>query len=69
MRVDVEKMLLNQRIPIEMRLRIVKLETSQHLTSEFVRLREFIYVLMPPPSSTTSADATKAENEPRSSGN
>ncbi|CAA2938764.1 Hypothetical predicted protein [Olea europaea subsp. europaea] len=64
-RARVEEMLLDQRTLIEIRLRTVKLEIIQHVTNEFVRLREFISTLVPPSGSTTTAPTTKAENEPR----
>ncbi|CAA2961167.1 carboxymethylenebutenolidase homolog [Olea europaea subsp. europaea] len=43
---DVEELLLDQRILFEMRLRTVKLEIQQHVTSEFTSLREFLATLV-----------------------
>lgn len=52
-----------------MQLHTIKLETLQHMTSEFGRLREFISTHGLPLDSTTDADAIDAENEPRCLGN
>ncbi|CAA2935708.1 Hypothetical predicted protein [Olea europaea subsp. europaea] len=64
-RTEVEEMLLDQRTLIKILLRTVKFEIIQHVTNEFVRLREFISTLVPSSSSTTTAPMVEAENEPR----
>ncbi|CAA2934941.1 60S ribosomal L21-1-like [Olea europaea subsp. europaea] len=57
-------MLLDQRILIEMRLRTVKLETIQHVTEEFARLRDFISSLVFPSGGTSTFVAAPVVNEP-----
>ncbi|CAA2996802.1 Hypothetical predicted protein [Olea europaea subsp. europaea] len=64
-RAKVEKMLLDQRTLVEIRLHAVKLEIMQHVTHEFVKLREFNSTLIPPSGSSTTAPAGEAEIEPR----
>ncbi|CAA2975411.1 cell number regulator 6-like [Olea europaea subsp. europaea] len=62
-REKVEELLLDQRILIEMRLRIVKLEIIQHVTSEFTKLREFIATLVPPSGPIPTAAVTDVVTE------
>ncbi|CAA3006159.1 Hypothetical predicted protein [Olea europaea subsp. europaea] len=64
-RTEVEEMLLDQRTLIEIRFRTVKLEIIQHVTNEFVRLREFISTLVPLSGSRTTVPTAEAENESR----
>ncbi|CAA3029310.1 Hypothetical predicted protein [Olea europaea subsp. europaea] len=64
-RTKVEEMLLDQRTLIKILLHTVKFEIIQHVTNEFVRLREFISTLVPSSSSTTTAPTVDTENEPR----
>ncbi|CAA2998700.1 Hypothetical predicted protein [Olea europaea subsp. europaea] len=63
-RAKVEEMLLAQRTLIGIPLHTVKLEIIQHVTNEFVRLREFISTLVPPSGSATTVPTAEAKNEP-----
>ncbi|CAA2998623.1 Hypothetical predicted protein [Olea europaea subsp. europaea] len=47
MRAEVEELLLNQRTLIKIRLCTIKLEIMQHVTDEFVKVRDFISTLVP----------------------
>ncbi|CAA2998469.1 Hypothetical predicted protein [Olea europaea subsp. europaea] len=58
---EVEELLLDQRIFLEIRLRTVKLEIEQHVTSEFKKLQEFLATLMAPAGQTTAAVATPVD--------
>ncbi|CAA3027690.1 Hypothetical predicted protein [Olea europaea subsp. europaea] len=64
---DVQGMLLDQRILIEMWLRIVKLEIMQHVSDEFKKLKDFISPVVPASGSTTTARAADVDPEPRQS--
>ncbi|CAA2969317.1 Hypothetical predicted protein [Olea europaea subsp. europaea] len=65
---DVEELLLDQRILFEMRLRIVKLEIQQHVTSVCTSLREFLGTLVARAGPTTAEPATRAKMEAGVSG-
>ncbi|CAA2967557.1 Hypothetical predicted protein [Olea europaea subsp. europaea] len=59
---EVEELLLDQRTLIEIRLRTVKLEIMQHVTDEFVKVRDFISTLiLPAPSRSTPPTAQAAK--------
>ncbi|CAA3008212.1 Hypothetical predicted protein [Olea europaea subsp. europaea] len=60
----VEELLLDQRILFKMRLRIVKLEIQQYVTSECTGLREFIAALVAPPVPTIAPGSTGTIVEP-----
>ncbi|CAA2968509.1 Hypothetical predicted protein [Olea europaea subsp. europaea] len=60
---DVEELLLDQRILFEMRLRTVKLEIQQHVTSECTSLREFLAALVARAGLTTAEPTTRVETE------
>ncbi|CAA3016114.1 Hypothetical predicted protein [Olea europaea subsp. europaea] len=60
---EVEELLLDQRILFEMQLWTVKLEIQQYVTSECIRLREFIVVLVAPLVPTTALGSTGANVE------
>ncbi|CAA3025224.1 Hypothetical predicted protein [Olea europaea subsp. europaea] len=61
---EVEELLLDQRTLIEIRLRTVKLEIMQHVTYEFVKVRDFISTLVPPAPSRSTPPTAQAANEP-----
>ncbi|CAA3007370.1 Hypothetical predicted protein [Olea europaea subsp. europaea] len=61
---EVEELLLNQRTLIEIRLRTVKLEIMQHVTDEFVKVRDFISTLVPLAPSRSTPPTAQAANEP-----
>ncbi|CAA3029367.1 Hypothetical predicted protein [Olea europaea subsp. europaea] len=61
---EMEELLLDQRMLIEIRLRTVKLEIMQHVTDEFVKVRDFISTLVPPASSRSTPPTAQAANEP-----
>ncbi|CAA3014829.1 Hypothetical predicted protein [Olea europaea subsp. europaea] len=61
---EVEELLLDQRTLIEIRLHTVKLEIMQHVTDEFVKVRDFISTLVPPSSSRNTPPTAQAANEP-----
>ncbi|CAA3016746.1 Hypothetical predicted protein [Olea europaea subsp. europaea] len=63
-RSKVEELLLNQRTLIEIHLRTVKLEIMQHVTDEFVKVRDFISTLVPPAPSRSTPPTAQAANEP-----
>ncbi|CAA2993861.1 Hypothetical predicted protein [Olea europaea subsp. europaea] len=60
---EVEELLLDQRILLEMQLRIMKLEIEQHVTLECKKLQEFLATLMAPVGWTTATAATPADTE------
>ncbi|CAA2953744.1 Hypothetical predicted protein [Olea europaea subsp. europaea] len=60
----VEELLLDQRTLIEIRLRTIKLEIIQHVTDEFVKVRDFISTLVPPSLSRSTPPTAQAANEP-----
>ncbi|CAA3015062.1 Hypothetical predicted protein [Olea europaea subsp. europaea] len=61
---EVKKLLLDQRTLIEIRLRTVKLEIMQHVTDEFVKVRDFISTLVPPAPSRSTPPTAQAAKEP-----
>ncbi|CAA2974163.1 Hypothetical predicted protein [Olea europaea subsp. europaea] len=61
---EVEELLLDQRTLIEIRLRTVKLEIMQHVTDEFVKVRDFISTLVPPAPSRSTPPTAQVANEP-----
>ncbi|CAA3027573.1 Hypothetical predicted protein [Olea europaea subsp. europaea] len=60
---DVEELFLDPRILFEMRLRTVKLEIQQHVTSECTSLREFLATLAARAGPTTTEPATRVDME------
>ncbi|CAA2955676.1 Hypothetical predicted protein [Olea europaea subsp. europaea] len=65
---EVEELLFDQRILFEMRLRTIKLEIEQHVTSECKKLGAFFATLMAPPALTPIAAAMPADTEAGVSG-
>ncbi|CAA2981064.1 Hypothetical predicted protein [Olea europaea subsp. europaea] len=65
---EVEELLFNQRILFEMRLRTVKLEIEQHVTSECKKLRAFFATLVAPPAPTPVAATMPVDTEAGVSG-
>ncbi|CAA2992939.1 Hypothetical predicted protein [Olea europaea subsp. europaea] len=61
---EVEELLLDQRTLIKIRLRTVKLEIVQHVTDEFVKVKDFISTLVPPAPSRSTPPTAQAANEP-----
>ncbi|CAA2998090.1 Hypothetical predicted protein [Olea europaea subsp. europaea] len=61
---EVEELLLDQRTLIEIWLRTVKLEIMQHVTDEFVKVRDFISTLVPPAPSRSTPPTAQAAKEP-----
>ncbi|CAA2993354.1 Hypothetical predicted protein [Olea europaea subsp. europaea] len=62
---DVQGMLLDQRILIEIQLCTVKLEIMQHVSDEFIKLKDFISTVVPTSDSTTIARAADVDPKPR----
>ncbi|CAA3000329.1 Hypothetical predicted protein [Olea europaea subsp. europaea] len=60
---EVEELLLDQRMLIEIRMRTVKLEIMQHVTDEFVKVRDIISTLVPPALSRSTPPTAQAANE------
>ncbi|CAA3025781.1 Hypothetical predicted protein [Olea europaea subsp. europaea] len=63
-RAEVEELLLDQRTLIKIRLLTIKLEIMQHMTNEFVKVRDFISTLVPPSFSRSTLPIAQAANEP-----
>ncbi|CAA3010372.1 Hypothetical predicted protein [Olea europaea subsp. europaea] len=61
---EVDELLLDQRTLIEICLCTVKLEIMQHVTDEFVKVRDFISTLVPPAPSRSTPPTAQAANEP-----
>ncbi|CAA2998593.1 Hypothetical predicted protein [Olea europaea subsp. europaea] len=61
---EVEELLLDQRTLIEIRLRTVKLEIMQHVTDEFVKVRDFISTLVSPAPSRSTPPTAQTAKEP-----
>ncbi|CAA2982981.1 Hypothetical predicted protein [Olea europaea subsp. europaea] len=67
-REDVEELLLDKRILFEMRLRTMKLEIQQHVSSKYTSLQEFLGTLVAQASSTIAVAVTSVETEVSVSG-
>ncbi|CAA3008250.1 Hypothetical predicted protein [Olea europaea subsp. europaea] len=63
-RAEVEELLLDQRTLIEIRLRTIKLDVMQHVTDEFVKVRDFISTLVLPSLCRSTPSTAQATKEP-----
>ncbi|CAA2942565.1 Hypothetical predicted protein [Olea europaea subsp. europaea] len=63
-RAEVEELLLDQRTLIKIHLHTIKLEIMQHVTDEFVKVRDFISTFVLPSLSRSTPPMAQAANEP-----